>query len=224
MHLLAKIWQNTIKRPYHFLMPRIRIRKCIYGYKYVININDHLSFLRYKGEAAVAAVLSEKWGTVWDVGCNFGLFSILSAKSDNRVVSFDLSELALSYLERSSKLNQVLIQTVNRPLSIKSEPFTRPKSADCTNAVRTDDQNPSGTSITYREAAEKFGVPNLIKMDIEGGEISFFSDPEFLSWITDNAISILVELHRGYCPDDSILQQAKREQLDSSHVLFRMHP
>lgn len=228
MGLLARIWVNTLEKPYHFLMPRIRIRKRIYGLPYVINLNDHLFFLNYKREKEVAKILSRKWGKVWDVGCNFGLFSILSASKDNEVVSFDLSRLALSYLQQSAALNKVSIQTVDRPLTVKPVRFSRVKDAKCTNRV-TFSENGEEWSIPFTEAAEKYGTPDLIKMDIEGGEKSFLEHPPFLDWLTENRVSLLVELHDMFHPAANILpehEQLRVEELDeitgSWHALYQI--
>ena len=49
--------------------------------------------------------------------------------------------------------------------------------------------------MTYPEAAQQFGVPNVIKMDIEGQEIEFLGDAGFMSFVKSNNIRLIVEFH-----------------------------
>ncbi len=224
--LLIKIWENSlIKKIYHKITPRIRITKKFFGLKYKININDHLQFFLVPAsiqEEGCNIIMSQKWGVVWDVGCNFGLFSILSAYHGNRVYSFDLSNKALRLVEKSAKLNNLEVETIHSPMTVNKISYRDPETSDCTNSLVEADGETGLQSITYLEAAKKYAMPDLIKMDIEGGEREFFNSKAFIDWINKNRISILLEIHDGYYPDIKKIKGAKIENLDTRHVFIVM--
>ena len=156
---------------------------------------------------------------VWDVGCNVGYFSILCAKQGHQVVGFDLSAKALRLLHRGAQANGVDVTTVAQALTSKKTFYTPPLSANVRNKI----VEPKGTftkeSITYLEAAERFGLPQLIKMDIEGSETEFFESQLFNQWLIQNHIAWIVELHH---PDymSQIQSGLRVETIDTRHVMI----
>jgi hypothetical protein len=50
--------------------------------------------------------------------------------------------------------------------------------------------------MTYKEAAAQFGVPKVIKMDIEGHEEVFLKSAEFKDWLLRNKVALVMEIHR----------------------------
>jgi hypothetical protein len=49
--------------------------------------------------------------------------------------------------------------------------------------------------MTWKEAAQKYPAPTLMKMDIEGAEIDFLKDDEFRQWIAEKKITLAMEIH-----------------------------
>ncbi len=207
---------------YHAIAPRFEVKRKLYGLQYVLNTNDHISFIisPFDWEPHIKTLMTQKWGVVWDVGSNFGLFSILAARAGNTVVAFDPSNHAITHLNKSKKNHHCRnLQAVARPLTPEKAFFSCVHDASCTNVMcpSTHLKN-TVESITYKEAAEAFAVPHLIKMDIEGGEQAFLENTDFLQWLTDHDISLIVELHNGYVP--SIPKRFHVQHIHGDHILI----
>lgn len=207
---------------YHHTAPRIKIRKRLYNYPFILNTNDHISFLvsPRNWEPEVKEIMTQPWGTVWDVGANFGLFSILTAKAGNTVIAFDPSHAAIDQLEESRRINNCSnLRTVPKPLSVRTIQYKKPKTASCTNSVYEVDKG--HVSITYKDAEKEYGIPNFIKMDIEGDEKQFLEDSDFLEWIKQHSITLLIEIHGAYKPT-LILQdsQFRESAITKRHLLY----
>ncbi|MBV9463720.1 MAG: FkbM family methyltransferase [Verrucomicrobiae bacterium] len=223
--LTSRPWVAAAQRAYHRFCPRVRVTRTFHGLRCRLNINDHLQWLvlspEHSFETGTIELLSKKWGTVWDVGSNFGFYSLLAARAGNRVVAFDLSADAIALLEQSAKLNGLPITTVARPLSVAPRPYRAVDGASCQNRVGFE----SGEAMTlgFREAEKRYGTPNLIKMDIEGGEREFFDSPDFLAWLRDSQINFLVELH-GVAAPPALLRSGGARELDASHLFAPAAP
>ncbi len=169
-------------------------------------------------EAKSRELMSRNWGTVWDIGCNFGFYSMMAARSGNRVIAFDMSPLAVQMLERSCLLNHVAVTTVAQALTLIPRDYAAPDTSACTN--RCSDGGGGLRSIAYLEAAARFGMPAFIKMDIEGGEREFLESVEFQEWIQDNRITLLAEMHHGYTLAAAAFPAMVRRQVDHDHLLL----
>ncbi len=76
--------------------------------------DDHL----LKEEFVGAAITAEKPHTVWDIGCNTGQFSRISAAHCHRVVATDIDHLAVErlYLDKNTPANILpLVQNIADP-------------------------------------------------------------------------------------------------------------
>ncbi|MEM7397140.1 MAG: FkbM family methyltransferase, partial [Verrucomicrobiota bacterium] len=51
-------------------------------------------------------------------------------------------------------------------------------------------------SISWREAAAQYGIPDLLKMDVEGYEAAFLQSEPFLNWLRRNRIVWILEVHQ----------------------------
>lgn len=211
-----------LQRAYHRVCPRIEVTKRLFGLRCRVNINDHLMWLVFPPSRTIEVpsreLMSRYWGNVWDIGCNFGFYSMLAARSGNRVFAFDMSPRVLRMLERSCRLNRVAVTTVPHAMTPIPRTYAAPGTSACTNRCIAG----SGElqSITYLEAADRYGVPAFIKMDIEGGEQEFLESAAFQSWIEANRITLLVEMHHGYPLAAGAFPAMEREQVDHDHLLL----
>lgn len=217
-NLLFRIWGNSFfKKVFHAVCPRIRVSREYFGIKMYMNINDHLQYYLFPKtsvEPESERVMSRHWGAVWDIGANYGMYSLLAAKSGNQVYAFDLSHRALSLLEKSARRNQLPVTIVRQAVTVTKTSYTPPSSSDCTNELQAGEGRNVVQSLTWLEVAKEFGIPDLIKMDIEGGEIEFFESKQFRSWLNKHKVSMLVELHKGYQPDLSFVKGGQVEHVD----------
>jgi FkbM family methyltransferase len=212
---------RLLQRFYHSVCPRWVVTRTLSGLRCRVNINDHLQWIVLPEDRTLEGptyrIMTERWGNVWDVGANFGFFSMAAARAGNRVTAFDLSEKALELLGASAALNQLQVTTVARPLTLRPEKYSPPEDSSCQNKLSIG----VGTreTIGYREAAQTHGTPNLIKMDIEGGEESFLASEEFLRWLQSEKISILVEIH-GAHPALDRFGWTRTTMIDNNHLFI----
>ena len=138
---------------------------------------------------------------VWDIGCNIGLYALYAAKLGHRVVAWDISPSAIELVNRSAAANGVAITTVPKAFTDHFENYTAPRTARAGNKLTRGIYH-SSVSMMWRQAVELYGVPQFIKMDIEGAEGELLNDTDFMQWITGNQILFEVELHyKNVIPD-----------------------
>lgn len=129
---------------------------------------------------------------VWDVGCSFGLWSYYASSRPNKasVLAFDLSPKS-AYLCKINNSNKVKV--IPRPLTLNQVFYSEPLTACQENKICP------GNSIScdWRQAISfnPDRIPDVIKMDIEGGELDFLRDSVFIAWIRSNGIKWFVECH-----------------------------
>jgi FkbM family methyltransferase len=213
---------RTLQKIYHQLCPRIVVTKKLDGLWCRVNINDHLQWLLLPEQKSIEqktyAWIDRAWGTVWDVGSNFGFFSLVSAKRGNQTIAFDMSPSALALLAESSRRNNLDVKCVPRAVTAAPRTYVAPQTGACTNAIVDAGEC---QSLTYKDAAGVWGVPNFIKMDIEGGEREFLESHEFLEWLIEQDITLYVELHNGYRISDRHFRGLDVEQIDGNHCVVR---
>lgn len=143
----------------------------------------------------IVEVLSAAQGRVWDVGCNIGLFSLLMASKGCQVTAFDVSPRCCALLGMSARHNRMTnIRAVAQGLSVCPFNYYVPDTAQQGNKV-TNRGGSIATALNYQDAAARYGIPSLIKMDIEGHEEVFLMDPEFKAWVLVNNITLVLEIH-----------------------------
>lgn len=206
-------------------LPPVRVWRRVWGLKVYFDLRDCLFYLAMSRrelqslEGPVLEVLKQTEGPVWDVGCNVGLFSLYCASQGRPVTAFDISDKRISLLEASAKHNNLNIRTVSTALSVESFEFIAPASAHTMNKVVHEGRGVTKTSISFDEAAARFGIPRLIKMDIEGAELDFFRSDAFKNWVVKNNITMLVEVHSDEAWG-AIWKNLPFERLDERHVLI----
>jgi len=112
---------------------------------------------------------------IWDVGASVGKLTTIMAKSspEATIYAFEPNLNSLYFLAyRSAKYPNVVLV----PCALTTDGSTLPGTYDPDfNAPPT---GPRVASISIAEAIAKSGVPQFIKMDIEGAEFGFFESRE----------------------------------------------
>ena len=221
---LIRLWHKTA--------PSIPVHKTIEGTRVYMDLRDNIHYLvMLHGklsclEPRVFAVLDCVQGPVWDVGCNIGAFSIRAAKLGHSVTAFDLSSKAIDYLQRTASYNQLDITAIDRPVTVSPTTCLRPDTSHTENKVDTTPGSTGGltcNSLTFLQAADRYGIPRLLKMDIEGGEEEFLRSPEFKDWIRKNRIAWLLEVHR-HVSRNLLWDDIPFIEVDTNHLLIHAEP
>jgi len=183
--------------------PPIVFSRVIFGNKVFFNLRDNLFFLystrkhleTHEGIDAILAGLPPG-SRVWDVGCNVGIYALHAARLGHNVVAFDLSPKAIQMVQKSASENNLRITCIPRALHVWPEVYYAPRTAYAGNKLTSMGHSSRlSTSITWMLAAEQFGIPDFIKLDIEGLETEFLKNPSFCRWIRNNGILLEVEVH-----------------------------
>jgi FkbM family methyltransferase len=189
---------------WHKLAPPLVISRKIFGCRVCMNIRDQPFALFMRGKdfeeaEGIADELFNARGSVWDVGCNSGVYTLGMAKKGISVVAFDISPAAMSLLWKGVAKNNFVrnVRCVTLPLTVEPVLFTPPTTARANNRMEPGHLR----SMCFDEAAMLFGIPAVIKMDIEGSEYAFFRSKRFRDFIVSNNIKWVVELHHGITRD-----------------------
>ncbi len=214
---------GVMARFWHTCVPPLIVSKQVWDLRVYFDLRDNIDdFTRSKAELEsrepdMQHVLKNVEGSVWDVGCNIGFFSFPAARQGRRVVAFDISEKAIGLLRKTATRNGLEIECVARGLTPAPVTYASPSTAVKGNKVHSSSDVRSVKSLTHTDAAAEFGMPALIKMDIEGGESAFFSSGEFRSWVVENGVVWMVELHGGV-PRESAWTGVPHRLLGNDHV------
>jgi|GEM_PF-3119393 len=145
----------------------------------------------------------------YDIGANMGYYSLLTAVHGGRAFAFEPSPEILQWLNVNIELNRNLKPITVVPEAVSDHDGTvtffphREGNfgvgkifADKTIATENSVVAPSITvqSKTLDSVVEKYGAPNLIKMDIEGAEYFVLKNPPELLRRTDAPV-LLIEFH-----------------------------
>lgn len=193
--LAATLWRT--------LAPSFTISRNFYGLKTYFSFRDNAFYWtrprkQLETIEPIFDALRGIQGTVWDVGCNVGLFSLRAAQLGNKVIAFDISPMCIRLLARSAQANNLDITTVAQALGITEFNYIPPSGSHTENRLQapTEGEGQSTlSSVTYRDMASRHGTPNLIKMDIEGAEAAFLADAAFKQWLIQNNIVWVLEIH-----------------------------
>lgn len=113
---------------------------------------------------------------VFDVGANIGVYSLTAAAKGARVTAFEPDkEIIDQFLSQSVGMNKANVRIINSAVSSTEGmiPFYahRPGNFGVGSILSGDEaRRVDVASNTLDSYVEKFGVPDLIKMDIEGAE------------------------------------------------------
>jgi len=214
---------------WHRFMVPLPVTKKFYGVKVCLNLRDGLLWLATAADEVerkdrFTEMLAGVRGSVWDVGCNVGIFSLLAASRGFKTVAFDISPVAIDLVQRSAKKNHLELATVCRAFAATSYSYAPPQDADTRNAPGAVSQGGAlVTSMTFAEAQTQFGLPAFIKVDIEHHEVALLKSAEFREWIKAHRISLLIEIHStDYL--QLLWPEVEHVMFDSNHVLFHPTP
>ncbi len=194
-----------------------RIKLCMYicGNKKYITFRPFTGdvFILYEVLAFSAydikeEVLSSKAvSVVFDCGANIGLSSLYFSLRypSARIYSIEPDPGNFSLLTENVKTESKIFPirgAIARPGMVSA--YLSQNQASWGNRLLSDDERKDANSVevpclTIDDICNKYGIAkiDLLKVDIEGGEESLFSDPSFLSY-TD---FVVIELHGGYSAD-----------------------
>ncbi|MBX7156825.1 MAG: FkbM family methyltransferase [Verrucomicrobiae bacterium] len=146
-----------------------------------------------------------------------------AAQKGHEVIAFDISPKAINLLRKGARANQVNIQTVEGAFSVEPYFYTTPTSSHTENQAIKTSGSGQRKSITFLEAAERFGIPQVIKMDIEGNEKEFLQSSTYRDWLTQHNILWIFEMHKS--EDFELLKNWKTHEVDPMHfaVNFNFH-
>jgi len=172
----------------------LRIRHVEQRKQLEVRFREHLGLIFRGAEAyepqyvSVFRKLVRPGDTVFDVGANIGFYTVLFSAwvgPRGRVVAYEPDPANLKLLRRNLQLNDCQNVIVS-PIALSNEPGSEPFSLDhitrATGHLGRGSTYGSATFGTGQEAlitvvtstlddeVRKFGAPDLIKMDIEGGE------------------------------------------------------
>jgi len=176
------------------VMPDWIIQRRLRETLYAMSLRDHALWLVH-GDEAVAGEhppFPER-GHVWDLGCNIGAFSVMAAKAGCRVTAFDINLTNVLCVRQTAQLNHLNIIAVHSPVTAYPLQWGPSASGHPESELR----HGNLMSLTYQQAAEIYGKPDFIKMDIQGGEREFLMGV-FKDWVINNGIAFYLETH-GDC-------------------------
>ena len=113
---------------------------------------------------------------IWDLGCNIGLTmrQMAAAYPAARVIGVELDPTNLELAERNLAPVRDRCELVEGAVWPDPGPvhYGTPSGEDAFRVDATDSSEPEGTAtaIPLGELVERFGVPDYVKMDIEGAE------------------------------------------------------
>jgi FkbM family methyltransferase len=183
MKLLSKLWRTIV--------PDLLVQRKIGDTVFTLSLRDHPSYwLTFKEHPVIPF---PKGGVVWDLGCSIGYYSVAAALNNCTVFSFDISLTNILCLRQTAYLSHLEnIRAIHSPVTVGKTKWSPATTGGLGEKLC---KNGSLDSIDFQEAAKLFGMPNFIKMDIEGSEREFLSSPSFKDWIITNRIGLYVELH-----------------------------
>lgn len=135
---------------------------------------------------------------IWDLGANFGMYSLWLASKGYHVIAVELSPRNCKLIFESMELNNLnddWLCVIQRAVSAYPGYYVPPMDGRTTNAI--DDFNPGSPckTITWNNLVDR-GVPSVIKMDIEREEENFLKHDVFQRWVREMGVPVLMEVHR----------------------------
>ena len=183
-YLLGKVWRR--------IMPDVIVQRRIGNELFAVSLRDHALWILYGDKAAGAEKIPIVKGHVWDLGCNIGVYSIAAARAGCRVTAFDISNINVLCLAQTAIITGLPMTVVHSPVTTIPTRWTPSNTGHCEEKLS---EGGIYKSLTFLEAAEKFGKPDCIKMDIQGGEVEFLQSEAFHGWVHSNGIAVYLEVH-----------------------------
>ena len=217
MGIKGLIYRSRLSKAWHKYTLPIRVWRTVNGFKCYMNLRDHidefLSDLENR-EPEVLEIARSTEGFVWDIGANIGVFAL---NCKGRVLAVDASPTNIQLLVATTDVNKIppyKLTVWERAFTSTERKYIPPENGRSSNTV---DYGGYRRSTTYRDLDRFFGIPELIKIDIEGGEVEVMQNLGFKQFVLTNNIKVLVEIHDK---DAHYWSDVKQKQITSRHVLY----
>jgi FkbM family methyltransferase len=144
------------------------------GMKWVTGSSTHgcwLGSYEYHKQRLFDSMIDQQ-SIVWDIGANVGFYTILAARKAARVIAVEPLPENLRYLEKHLLLNGISnVQVLSAAAGSECG-----RQSFCSGGNRSTGHLGSGTCevdvVTLDSMCERFGTPDVIKIDVEGAEHS----------------------------------------------------
>ena len=109
---------------------------------------------------------------VWDIGANVGLFSFAAAKLARSVIAIEPDMWLVNLLHRSIELNRLPVTVVPAAVSdcCGTTQLRVASRSRASNSLHGSGEAQSVVSITLDSLLEHYPAPDVLKIDVEGGE------------------------------------------------------
>jgi FkbM family methyltransferase len=143
----------------------------------------------------LAAELSRGAGVCFDIGANVGLYSLLFARNARRVFSFEPVPRNLAWLQRTIAANKLMnVTIIPAAVSSKLEIASFQQGNNCAMGKLSDIGDMPALCVSVDDIVEKLGaIPDLVKIDVEGGELAVLRGAE--QTLRRRAPKILLSTH-----------------------------
>jgi FkbM family methyltransferase len=163
-------------------------------------VGEYESFLQ---QVIIAELGAHPNGTFFDVGANAGFLSLVAAKALNgkgRVVAFEPHPQTASEAQRQFQLNNLTNVTVVAAAVSNDAGFVElddSGSSDMVKFAQLEKDRPRHKvrvpTVTLDEQVDKFGMPDVVKIDIEGAEMLALQGAKRM--LGAGNATLLVEIH-----------------------------
>jgi FkbM family methyltransferase len=161
-------------------------------------------------QSQILISLAVQGGIFFDIGANIGFYSILMAKRGMKVVAFEPFPKLCDFIVGNVTLNEVRDRVSIVPEALSDScgvtVYNPPregnwgvgkifgKNLDSSKEVNVVNPSIEVKTLTLDDAVKKYGLPSVMKVDIEGAEyLLLHNKPSIL--YTDNAPTIFIEFH-----------------------------
>jgi FkbM family methyltransferase len=110
----------------------------------------------------------------WDVGAHIGFFSLVLASRCRKVIAIEPGADAARRLRTNAELNSAPIEVIEAAAGAESG-MTRLHLAADGRMNRVDSEGVAVRQVTLDEIAGRHGLPDLVKIDVEGAELEVLS-------------------------------------------------
>lgn len=198
--MLNKLKENFLLRSlfYHLLKNIDTSRKVKYSNKRLyFNSGTNLN-LFFQREASIEVGITNNLKSliksdfiVYDIGANIGYYTLLFSQIviNGKVIAFEPDKYNFKYLTKNKKLNDLAnVTLIGKGISsdIGESIFYKDINTGRTSSLEKDTWHPNATRIqkdnvsitTLDEVSNTYGIPDLIKCDVEGHEVEVLKGAE----------------------------------------------
>ena len=155
-------------------------------------------------QLALALSLLPEDGIVFDIGANVGLYSLLLANKAKRVFAFEPFPRNIEYLSRIIALNNLQnVTIVPCAISDRTDLFSFESGDNCALGHLSEAGDQPVVAVSCDVFIEKFkSIPDLIKIDVEGAEVSVLQGARII--LTEKKPTILLSIHSDTLRQDCL--------------------